>query len=129
MGVKIILEGVITSGVGEGAIFMSMEHYKNEIKKRLGFYAYPGTLNLKINKEQLSSLKNFNTIRIKGYEKGNKTFGGASCYKAKIDDMSGAVIIPDLTRHKEDVIEFISPVNLKSELKLKDGDKVKIIIQ
>ena len=120
------MEGIITSGVGEGSIFMSMEHYKKEIKEKLGFDAYPGTLNIKTNKEQIESLKKINPIRIDGYEKGNKTFYGANCYKAKINNINGAIIIPDMNKHKEDITEFIAPVNLKSKLKIKDGDRIKI---
>ena len=98
-----------------------------EIKDKLGFDAYPGTLNLKVNKKQFDSLKNINPIKIDGLKKNNKTFGGASCYMAKIKNINGSIIIPDLTKHKY-IVEFISHMHLKSELKLKDGDKVKIEI-
>ena len=121
--------GIITSGIGEGSIFMSMEHYKKEIKNKLGFDAYPGTLNLKIKEDQLISLKKFNSIKINGFKKNNEVFGGISCYKAKINNINGAVIIPDINKHKKDIIEFIAPINLKSKLDIKDGDKIKIIIQ
>ena len=40
-------------------------------------------------------------------------------------NVNGSIIVPHLTKHK-DIIEFIAPVHLKSELKLKDGDKVKV---
>ena len=125
MGVKLFY-GIVTRGIGEGSIFMSMKHYKSEIKKQLGFDAYPGTLNLNINEEQLTLLKKSIPIRIKAYEENNKTYGGASCYKAEINNIKGAIIIPDINKHKKDIIEFIAPVNLKSELKIKDGDKIKI---
>lgn len=124
-GKKITLECTITSGLGEGAFFMSMQHYKGEIRKKLGFDAYPGTLNLKVDEKKLKSLNNINPIRIEGYKSGSKTFGGASCYKAKIKDINGAIIIPDLTKHK-DIIEFISPVHLRPRLNLKDNDKIKV---
>ena len=125
---KIILNGTIVRGLGEGTYFMSMEHYKKEIKKKLGFNAYPGTLNLKVSKNQINLLKNITPIKINGFKSGNKTFGEASCYKAKIKNINGSIIVPDLTKHK-DVIEFIAPVHLKSELKLKDEDKIKIELQ
>ncbi len=125
----IVLEGIINSGLGEGTFFMSMEHYKKEIKEKLGFDAYPGTLNLKVSKEQIDSMKKNNPIKIDGYEKDNKTFGGINCYKAKINNINGDIIIPDINKHKEDIIEFIAPVDLKSELKLKDGDKIKIELE
>ena len=124
-GGNIIISGTIVKGLGEGAVFMSMPHYKEEIKKKLGFDAYPGTLNVKVAKQQFDSLKNNLPIKIQGYKKENKTFGSANCRKAKIKNISGAIIMPDINKH-EDVIEFIAPVHLKSELKLADGDKIKI---
>ena len=121
----ISLSGIIVRGLGEGAYFMSMPHYKDEIKKKLGFDAYPGTLNLKITKKQMDSLKKIKGIGIKGFKKNNKSFGGADCYKAKIKNVDGAIILPHLTKHK-DIAEFIAHVHVKSELKIKDGDEIKI---
>jgi len=112
-------------GLGEGAFFMSMPYYRKEIKKKLGFSAYPGTLNIKVTKKQADLLKNINCIEINGYKSGNKIFGGVKCHKAKIKNINGSIIIPDLTKHKN-VIEFIAPIHVKSELNLKEGDKVKI---
>lgn len=122
---NIILSGTIVSGLGEGTYFMSMQHYQKEIKVKLGFNAYPGTLNLKVSKKQIELLKKIAPIKINGYKSGNKIFGEASCYRAKIKNINGSIILPDLTKHKN-VIEFIAPVHLKSELKFKDGDKIKI---
>lgn len=126
VGNKIVLSGILVRGLGEGTYFMSMQHYKKEIKKRLGFNAYPGTLNLKVGKKQMDVLKNIKSIKINGFKSKNRTFGGASCYQAKIKSINGSIIVPDLTKHKKDIIEFIAPVHLKSELKLKDGDKIKV---
>ncbi|MFH0868093.1 MAG: DUF120 domain-containing protein [Candidatus Woesearchaeota archaeon] len=122
------MEGIITSGLGEGYIFMSMEHYKKEIKEKLSFDAYPGTLNLTVSKEQIDKLKKINSIRIESYKKGNKIFHGATCYKARINNINGAIIIPDINKHT-DIVEFIAPLNLKSELKIKDGDKITIEVE
>ena len=119
------LNVIIVRGLGEGAFFMSMRHYQQEIKKKLGFEVYPGTLNLKVGKKQKDILKSIKPIKIDGFKSGNKTFGGANCYRAKIKNINCSIIVPDLTKHK-DVIEFIAPVHLKSELKLKDGDKIKV---
>lgn len=122
---KTALIGTIVRGLGEGTFFMSRGYYKKEIKKKLGFDAYPGTLNLKVSKNKANLLKNALPIKIDGFKSGNKTFGGASCYKAKIKNINGFIIVPEFTRHK-DIMEFIAPVHLKSELKLRDGDKIKI---
>lgn len=122
---KKMINGVIVRGLGEGAYFMSMEYYQKEIKKKLGFKAYPGTLNLKVGEKYMNLLKNLDKIVIDGFKQKSRKFWGADCYMAKINNVNGAVLIPHLTKHKE-VIEFIAPVHLKSELKLKDGGKVKV---
>ena len=119
------VKGAIVRGLGEGAYFMSMRHYQKEIKKKLGFKAYHGTLNLKTNNKQKDLLKKLVPIKINGFRQKNKEYGGADCYKANVNGINGAIIIPHLTKHK-DILEFIAPVHLKSELKLKDGDKIKV---
>jgi riboflavin kinase len=43
--------------------------------------------------------------------------------------VEGAVIIPLRTHHPPNVIEIISPKNLKEALKKKDGDLVRITIE
>ncbi len=128
MGGNIVVNGTIVRGLGEGTYFMSMPHYRREIKDKLDFKSYPGTLNIKVNKKEFDSLKNQKSIKIHGYKSGNKIFGGAICYKARIKGINGAIIIPDLTKHR-DIIELIAPIHLKSELKLKDGDKIKVELQ
>ena len=120
------VNGVIVSGLGEGAYFMSMEHYKKEIKKNLGFEAYPGTLNIKIKENRDNLLKAIKPIQIIGYISNNKKFGGASCYKAKIKNINGAVIVPDINKNPQDILEFIAPVHIKSALNLEDNDEVEI---
>jgi len=123
---ELVLDGIVVTGLGKGAVFMSIDHYKKEFKDKLGFDPFPGTLNLTVNKEQTSIIKNIEPIRIESFKKDEKTFGGVSCYKVKINNIDGAIIVPDLTEHEGDMIEIISSINLKSELKIKEGDKVKI---
>ena len=124
----IVLKGTIIKGLGEGAYFMSMPHYKQEIKDKLGFDAYPGTLNLKIKKTHNNIIKKMNPIKISGYVNHGNTFGGASCYMAKIKSINGAIIIPDINKHKKEVIEFISPIHIKSKFKIRNGCKINIEI-
>jgi len=80
---------------------------------------------LNVNKKQIDLLKNTKPIKISGFKSKNKTFGGASCYMASIKNINGSIIVPNLTKHKS-MIEFIAPVHIKSELKIKDGDKIKV---
>jgi len=122
-----VLGGTVTRGIGEGALFMSMEHYKKEIKEKLGFDAFPGTLNIKTKENWQHSLEKKDKITINGFEKDGKKFGGATCYMAKLNGIDGSIIIPEINKHKE-ILEFIAPIHIKSKLNIKDGDKVKIQI-
>jgi riboflavin kinase len=117
--------GVVIKGLGEGAFFMSMQRYQKEIRKKLGFVAYPGTLNIKVSKMQKDSLNSLEKILVEGFRQKNRSFGGIDCYKARINNINGAIIVPHMTKHK-DVIEFIAPVHVKNELNLRDGSKIKV---
>lgn len=125
MGGGIAFSGIVTSGLGEGAVYMSMEHYKKEIKDKLGFDAYPGTLNIKTD-EKINLFDEEKAVIIEGYESEGKVFYGAKCYKAKIKNINGAVLVPDKSRHDKEIIEFIAPVHLKSELGIQDGDEIRV---
>ncbi|MEK6949326.1 MAG: DUF120 domain-containing protein [Nanoarchaeota archaeon] len=119
------LEGTVVSGLGKGAVFIAIDYYKSQIREKLGFVPYHGTLNIATNKNNVAVLEKINPIRIESFKKDGKAYGGADCYKIKIKGINGAIIVPDLTEH-EDIIEIIAPVNLKSALKIKEGDKVKV---
>ena len=108
---------MVVSGLGEGSYFMSMPHYKKEIKEKLGFEAFPGTLNIKA-KEKIG-VENSKKITISGFGKNGKKVGGVSCWKARIDKIEGAIIIPEISKHK-DILEFIAPVSVKSSLGIKE---------
>ncbi len=120
------IKGIIVSGLGEGAVFMSMQHYRQEIKKKLGFDPYPGTLNLKINNNRKNLLKDLNMVKIIGFALNDKNFGGASCVKAKIRNVDGAIIVPEINKNPEDILELIAPVHIKSALELNNNDEVEI---
>ena len=119
-----VLEGTIVKGLGEGAFFMSIEHYKQEIKSKLGFEAYPGTLNVKIPADQTGKIEVALKTRIEGFQDKDKRYGGVNCYKARIQNINGAIIIPDLTKHNKEIIEFISKDHVKSTLNVADGQKI-----
>ena len=120
------IRGIVTKGMGEGAYFMSMPHYKKELKNALGFESYPGTLNIKTSQDWRSLLSSKNSIEIEGFEKEGKKFGGVKCYLAKILDIDGAIIIPHYNKHKDDIVEFIAKDHVKTKTEIKDGDEVEL---
>lgn len=98
----------------------------------MGFDPYPGTLNLKLTGEEVEKkklLEKYLPISINGFDNGTRSYGSVSCWRALVNGkVGGAVILALRTHYGEDVIEIISPNNIRNELGLKDGDKVEITI-
>ncbi len=129
----IVIEGTAAKGLGDGAYYMSLAGYADQIKSKLGFTPYPGTLNLRINGktdlENAQKLRAAKGTRIDGFTLGGRFLGGAKCFKAKINGKAqGAVIIPDRTHHDSTTLEIIAPSFLKKKLGLKDGATAKVLI-
>ena len=124
---KICIEGRVTSGVGEGKYYVSLEGYRKQFIEKLGFDPYPGTLNLKIPKEQMyfrRLLDEEEGIHIDGFKTEDRTFGEVKAFKCRINGIKGAVVIPQRTHYSKDILEIIAPVCLREKLNLEDGDKV-----
>lgn len=124
---KTTINGIVKKGIGEGSYYVSQKLYQQQFKAKLGFNAFPGTLNLKINKEELAQfLSDKQPVKISSFTTKTRSFGALTCYKLKIDDIEAAIVKPERARHPEDIIEVIAQVNLRDSLKLKDEDKVKL---
>lgn len=124
---KTAIIGIVKKGIREGSYYVSQKQYQQQFKAKLGFNAFPGTLNLEINKEELASfLANKQSIEINGFTTKTRSFGALTCYKVRINNMEAAIVKPERARHSEDIIEIIAPVNLREKLKLNDNDKVKL---
>jgi riboflavin kinase len=121
------ITGIIAKGIGEGRYYVSLPGYQKQFEKKLGFKPYPGTLNIRVKRaESLEFISSLEPINIDGFETKDRTFGNLTAYKIKIKDTKGAIIIPERTRHEEDIIEVIAPINLKQKLKLKENSSLKI---
>ena len=139
------LSGVVSSGLGRAHVFMSQTHYQNQFKDILGSGAWPGTLNVDLMGSNLANYKGLRVlagleegegvegavpIRIQGFERSGRSFGGATAFKAEIsrggdDWVPCAILIPDLTRHTR-TAEVISSSFLREALPCEDGDEVTI---
>ncbi len=125
----VVIKGTVTSGVGEGAYYVSLEGYRRQFKERLGFDPFPGTLNLKIPKEQMffrRLLDKEEGIKIDGFSAENRTFGDVKAFKSKVNGIDSAIVIPQRTHYPPDVLEVISAVKLRDVLGLTDGDTVEV---
>ena len=124
---RLAFSGEVVSGLGEGRYYLSQPGYVLQFTERLGYGPYPGTLNVRLRPAEirrLAVLRDWNGVRIDGFEAGGRTFGGATCFPARLNGRSCQLIRPDRS-HYQDVVEFIAPVRLRTALRLKDGDSVK----
>ena len=131
--IEVEIAGRLITGLGEGGYYTTLEGYKKQFEAKLGFIPFPGTLNLSLDllcivaRKKLEGRKG---IKIDSFESENRTFGSCKCFPCKIlddraDGIKSAVIIPERTHYPEDILEIISPVYLRGELNLKNGDEIR----
>ncbi|MFZ2070766.1 MAG: DUF120 domain-containing protein [Halobacteriota archaeon] len=131
--IELEIAGRVITGLGEGQYYTTLTGYKRQFKTKLGFNPFPGTLNLRLDSQSRETRKKLDGLRgieIEGFESENRTFGGGRCFPCKIlcdraEGIKSAVIIPCRTHYPDDVLEIISPIYLRCELKLIDGDEIK----
>ncbi|MBI2546371.1 CTP-dependent riboflavin kinase [Candidatus Woesearchaeota archaeon] len=124
---KPCISGTLKTGLGEGKYYMSQQEYQSQFAEKLGFTAYPGTLNLTVEPtEVLTFINSQAPIRINGFERRERTFGALTAYRARIGKISCSIIIPDRTTHDSSTLEVIAPDYLRDALKIKDGDIITI---
>lgn len=130
MADRINFKGKVVSGLGEGKYYTEQEGYFSQFKEKLGFEPFPGTLNVEIDaveRNKLRLLKRCIGIEIQGFKTDNRTFGNVVCFPAVINKTKGAIVLPRRS-HYSNILEFISPFELRDKLCLRDSDEVDITI-
>jgi riboflavin kinase, archaea type len=127
---SITLEGIVFTGLGEGAYYISKEFYRKQFIEKLGFDPYPGTLNIKLTTDydidSRKELDAYPAIEVEGFKNSDRTFGVVKCYPVMIENkVKGAVILALRSHYDVSVLEIIAPVCLRKHLNLKDGQKLK----
>ena len=137
--------GEVSSGLGRAHVFMSQKHYQSQFKVVLGVGAWPGTLNVDVGSSSLGAFSHLRVLagleegdasesvqplRIEGFERDGRSFGGATAFRGRIRMGEGdweecAILIPDLTRHTS-TAEVISGAFLRESLPCSDEDLVEI---
>jgi Transcriptional regulator of a riboflavin/FAD biosynthetic operon len=122
------IKGIVVSGTKKGAYFMSQSIYRDQFEDKLHFRPFIGTLNVHIEDNDTKKVEKLLESDISQI-KGEKTFGDVKFKKATLNnEIEGAVIFPEKTRHSTDVVEFIAPQNLKERFHISDGNSVTINI-
>ena len=124
------LTGEVITGLGEGRYYITRKEYYNQIKEKLFFEPYPGTLNVRIypgDLDKVDFLRSLPGISLKGFVSQGRTFGNVKAFLCTINGVEAALIMPDRS-HYTDVIEVISRDNLRKKLMLEDGSTVDIVV-
>ncbi|THE65177.1 CTP-dependent riboflavin kinase [Salinadaptatus halalkaliphilus] len=134
---EVDLEGIVTSGMGEGRHYISLPGYKCQFEDRLGYEPFPGTLNVELREDSVrrrGAISALEPVPIDGWEDEDRTYGPAVCYAATIETADGRsyenahTIAPERTHHDDDQLEVIAPVKLRDELGLEDDDHVTVSV-
>jgi riboflavin kinase, archaea type len=128
---KISFSGKVASGLGEGRYYLSQPGYVVQFTERLGYAPYPGTLNVRVDGAALRKVElvgSWTGLRIDGFQASGRTFGGATCFVARLNGHACHLIHPDRT-HYQDVVEFVAADCLRESLRLRDGDPVQVEIE
>jgi len=130
------LDGTVTSGMGEGRHYISLSGYMRQFRDRLGYEPFLGTLNVELVPESVRARAELEALAddatpIEGWEDGDRTFGPATCYAARVQSEAGSydgahVIVPERTHHDATQLELIAPVKLRDELDLDDGERLTV---
>ena len=122
---EIIITGKVIDGLKDGKYYMSLSEYRKQFEKKLKFKPYPGTLNIMLDEEESKEkLKRIDDLEIEGFKKDERIFGSIKCFKCKINGIEGSIIIPERSHYGSEILEIISPFELRKKLNLKNNDDV-----
>ena len=132
---RIVLEGVVKTGLGEGRYYLSRPGYKVQFQKALGWEPYPGTLNLELTGPEANKLRWLRknpVYTIEAFQAEGRTFGGVSCHPAHVGGHDGkpvecAAILPHRS-HYTTTVELIAPVRLRDALPCEDGQRLAVTV-
>jgi riboflavin kinase len=121
------LTGVVFSDLGRAASFIALDWVAAALEDALGFAAYPGTLNIKLDTP--AARETWRNVQQKAaaieISAPDNSFCAARCFLVDIEgNWRGAVILPDVEGYPADKVEVVAPLRLKDTLKLVDGMRV-----
>ncbi|TFF98736.1 MAG: CTP-dependent riboflavin kinase [Promethearchaeota archaeon] len=136
---NILIVGEVTSGLKEGAYYVSIKGYFEQFKEKLEFTPYKGTLNLKLSELNYAllreNIKNRIPIVIEGFkdQQSERRYGDVECYEcylSRLDNqerkLKAAILDIERTHHKENIVEILAEPYLRDYFNLKDGDRLRI---
>jgi len=125
-----LITGALFSGLGDGAKFVKLDWVESQIKEKLGFRPYYGTINLRLDRASIDIVRKLKDNEGVKIVPPDPKFCVAKTFKAKImGKVEGAIILPEATVHGKDTLELLAPINLREALDLEDGQQVEVEIE
>jgi CTP-dependent riboflavin kinase len=126
----VTLAGRLCSGLGEGASFTSLDWVEHQLRDKLGFRPYPGTVNLSLAGHDWDMARDAMLAAAGLAIDPPPGFCAAKCFAVLIDDsIEGAAILPEVEGYPADKLEIVAPIAVRRELRLNDGDRVTLRLQ
>ena len=121
------ISGRLFSGMGVAGDYLDLQPYQEKISSITGFRPFPGTLNLRVDKDRLEEVvDSLESLRIDGFEYKGENYSGLDVYMVEVDGLKGAYIDLDVTDYGDEVIEVIAPDKLRQRLDIRDGEEVNV---
>ena len=121
----ITLRGAVTSGLGQGAYFMGLPWVRDAVRQFVGFTPYPGTLNIRLDGDAVGQWRRIAEGRAVVLAPPPPETCGARLFPSVVGpDIEAAIIVPDVTRYGDDLLELVAAIHLRSRLGLRDDDMV-----
>jgi hypothetical protein len=117
------MQGTVVAGSGTGKSFLALDGYFRQVREKLGFTPYLGTLNLKVERAVVEDLRDMRGTVLQGFHESTETYGSVYCFPASVAEIGGFVVLPEKSTY-DDVIEFIAPKKMRDAAHLKNFDKV-----
>jgi CTP-dependent riboflavin kinase len=117
------ITGKIVKGIGESASFLSIPWVSRQMREKLGFQPYEGTLNVSVEDPGIQrALRAHEGDRLCSEAAG---FCDAFIFRGMIEDKyQCGIVLPLVPNYDECLIEILAPVHLKDSLGLSDGDTI-----
>jgi riboflavin kinase len=120
------VSGKLFSGMGAGEEYLSKELYQERFREILGYKPFPGTLNLRVDGEEVEEIRELESERLESFEHEDKEYSGMDIYRCEIRGIEAAYLDLDVTDYEGNVLEIVAPVGLRDMLGLEDGDRVEV---
>lgn len=123
------LNGVVTSGQGEGTGFTALPWVVGQFRAKLGYVPFPGTFNLHMSgtewERARARMQRSSGIGIEP----PPGFCAAKCFSAELaGGLPATIVLPDIENYPSDKLEILAAVSVRGYLGLRDGDPLRLTL-